>query len=162
MIWAWATWKEPRNEPVVERNRAAVQREPPDRRHHVAFHEGRMPEVCEKPPDSQRGRGVRAQLSHTLSMRPWAEIQPSPDPVVLARQASLHHRQSSWLLPGAAASTPRKQDRQSAPKYVTLLRKPQYSLSGKQTVSQKFFLRNGPCLSASPLYKLSTLLLSLA
>jgi len=45
---------------------------------------------------------------HAFSLRPWVKVGPSPDPVVLARQASLHHRLPSWLLPGATAKPPRK------------------------------------------------------
>ena len=71
--------------------------------HHAVRYEGRMPEVCEKPADTHCKRVIRTRLSHAFSMRPWAKVHHSPHPVVPARQASLHHRLISLLLPGAPA-----------------------------------------------------------
>jgi len=51
-----------------------------------------MPKVCEKRLAALRQRGVRVRLSHAGGMRPWSWVHGSRDPVVLARQASLHHR----------------------------------------------------------------------
>ena len=65
--------------------------------------QGRMPKVCEKHSTTQRSRGVRAPFSHTSGMRPWGRTPCARDPVVLTRQASLHHRLPSVLPLGAGS-----------------------------------------------------------
>ena len=61
--------REQRDKPVVERNRVAVQREPPDPARKRSHIQGRMPKVCEKHSADQRSRGDCARLSHTFGMR---------------------------------------------------------------------------------------------
>ena len=62
--------REPSDKPVVVRNRAAVQREPPDPDVKTIPIQARLPKVGEKCPAAKRSRAAFARLSHTSGMRP--------------------------------------------------------------------------------------------